>query len=247
MAALAPTPPLVTAIMPTRDRPEFALQAVRYFLDQDYPNKEMVVIEDGTATLAGRMPDDPRIRYHATGKPLRTIGAMRNEACELAGGEIIAHWDDDDWYGPQRLTRQVEAIRSDDADLTGLRDSLMLDLATWRFWRCTPDLHRRIFYIGDIHGATMTYRRGLWEEARFPDQSLAEDAIFLDQALRAGARLESIDAEGLFIYIRHGANAWEMECGQYAGTDGWETVPEPDMTTDARAFYSARSAASTQP
>ncbi|HXL62038.1 MAG TPA: glycosyltransferase family 2 protein [Mycobacterium sp.] len=243
MAALAPKPPLVTAIMPTRDRPEFALQAVRYFCDQDYPNKEMVVLEDGTPSLAGRLPDDPRIRYIATGAALRSIGAMRNEACRLARGEIVAHWDDDDWYGPQRLTRQVAAIRSGEADLTALRDSLMLDLATWRFWRCQPDLHRRIFYIGDVHGATMVYRRRLWQEANFPDQSLAEDAIFLDQALRGGARLQAIDAEGLFIYVRHGANAWEMECGLYGGTAGWETVPEPDLETDARAFYSARSAA----
>jgi glycosyltransferase involved in cell wall biosynthesis len=243
MAAHAPDPPLVTAIMPTRDRPEFALQAVRYFRDQDYPNKELIVIEDGTPTLVGRLPDDSRIRYVATGAPLRSIGAMRNEACRLARGEIVAHWDDDDWYGPERLTRQVESIRADDADLTALRDSLMLDLATWRFWRCQPDLHRRIFYIGDVHGATMMYRRRIWEEAKFPDQSLAEDAIFLDQALNMGARLKAIDAEGLFIYVRHGANAWEMECGQYGGTEGWETVPEPDMATDIRSFYSGLSAA----
>jgi hypothetical protein len=44
---------------PTRERPEFALQAVRYLCDQDYPNKEMVVIEDGTPSLAGRLPDRP--------------------------------------------------------------------------------------------------------------------------------------------------------------------------------------------
>jgi hypothetical protein len=71
MAALAPNPPLVTAIMPIRDRPEFAMQAVRYFCDQDYPNQEMVVLEDGTPSLAGRLPDDPRIRYIAS-MPART-------------------------------------------------------------------------------------------------------------------------------------------------------------------------------
>lgn len=245
MAAPGPEPPLVTATMPTRDRPEFAVQAVRYFLDQDYPNKEMVVLEDGIPTLEGRLSDDPRVRYVATGKPLRSIGAMRNEACELARGEIVAHWDDDDWYGPERLSRQVEPIRSGDADLTALRDSVMLDLATWRFWRTQPDLHRRIFYIGDVHGATMTYRRRIWEEAKFPDQSLAEDAIFLQRALDMGSRLHAIDAKGLFIYIRHGANAWKMECGEYAGADGWEIVPEPDMETGARSFYWALSAAAT--
>ena len=241
VAAAEPPLPLVTAIMPTRDRPEFALQAVRYFCAQDYPNKELVVLEDGTPSLAGRWPDDPRIRHVVTGVAPRSIGAMRNEACRLARGDIVAHWDDDDWYGPGRLTRQVAAIRAGEADITALRNSLMLDLAAWRFWRCRPDLHRRLF-VRDVHGGTLVYRRQVWEEkAQFPDRSLAEDAIFLDQAVRRGARLRAVEAEGIFVYLRHGANAWQFACGLTGGAAGWEPAPEPDLPPEARAFYAARS------
>jgi O-antigen biosynthesis protein len=242
--AAAPAPPLVTAIMPTRQRPEFALQAVRYFFAQDYPNKELVVLEDGPPALAGRLPDDPRVRYVASGAASRSIGAMRNEACGLARGDIIAHWDDDDWYGPERLTRQVAAIQAGRADITALRDCVMLELEPWRFWRCRPDLHRRLF-VRDVHGGTLVYRRRVWEEkAKFPDCSLAEDAIFLDQAARRGARLLAVEADGIFVYLRHGANAWRFACGDRAG---WQLVPEPDLPAQARAFYAARSAAAPQP
>ena len=242
-AAARPQFPLVTAIMPTRQRPDFALQAVRYFLTQDYESKELLVLEDGTPSLAGRLPEDPRIRYIATGAPARSIGAMRNEACRLARGDIVAHWDDDDWYGPERLTRQVAAIRAGSADITALRDSLMLDLATWRFWRCRPDLHRRLF-VRDVHGGTLVYRRRIWaEKAQFPDSSLAEDAAFLDQAVRRGARLRPVDAAGVFVYVRHSTNAWGFACGVTGGAAGWEAAPEPDLPPDARAFYAARSAA----
>ena len=248
-AAATPKPPvpLVTAIMPTRDRPELALQAVRYFCAQDYPNKELVVVEDGTASLAGRLPDDSRIRYIATGVAARSIGAMRNEACRLARGEIVAHWDDDDWYGPERLTRQVTTIKTGEADITALRGSLMLDLSTWRFWRCRPDLHRRLF-VRDVHGGTLVYRRRVWEEkARFPDCSLAEDAAFLEQAVRRGARLRAVDAEGIFVYVRHGTNAWGIVCGLTGGAAGWEHAAEPDLAPEPRAFYAARSAAASEP
>ena len=246
-AAAEPPLPLVTAIMPTRQRPDFALQAVRYFLAQDYANKELVVLEDGTPSLAGRLPDDPRIRYVATGATARSIGAMRNEACRLARGDIVAHWDDDDWYGPERLTRQVSAIRAGEADITGLRGSLMLDLAAWRFWRCRPDLHRRLF-VRDVHGGTLVYRRRVWEEkAQFPDRSLAEDAVFLDQAVRRGARLRAVEAEGIFVYLRHGANAWQFACGLTGGASGWEPAPEPDLPPEARAFYATRSENAPQP
>jgi len=238
-----PSTSLVTAIMPTRQRPDFALQAVRYFLAQDYASKELVVLEDGRPSLAGRLPDDPRVRYIATGAAARSIGAMRNEACRLARGDIVAHWDDDDWYGPGRLSRQVAAIQTGSADITALRDSLVLDLPTWRFWRCRPDLHRRLF-VRDVHGGTLVYRREVWaNQARFPDASLAEDAVFLDQAVRRGARLRAVDAAGTFIYVRHGANAWGFTCGVTGGVGGWEAQPEPDLPPDARAFYAARSAA----
>ena len=38
-ATVRPSIPLVTAVMPTRARPEFALQAVRYFLSQAMPTR----------------------------------------------------------------------------------------------------------------------------------------------------------------------------------------------------------------
>ncbi len=246
VTAAKPPLPLVTAIMPIQQRPEFAPQAVRYFLSQDYANKELVVLEDGAPSLDGRLPDDPRIRYVATGVAARTIGTMRNEACRLARGDIMAHWDSDDWYGSERLSRQVASILVGDADITGLRDSLMLDLAAWRFWRCPPDLHRRLI-ARDVHRGTLVYRRGVWEDkAHFPDSSLVEDAIFLDQAVRRGARLLAVEAEGIFVHLRHGANAWRFACGLTGDPGGWELMPEPDLPAEARAFYSARSAAAPQ-
>jgi len=245
--AASPDPlPLVTAIMPTRDRPDFALQAIRCFLAQDYANKELLVLEDGASSLAGRLPDDARIRHVVTGRESRSIGAMRNEACQLARGEIVAHWDDDDWYGPGRLTRQVAPILAGEADITALRDSLMLDLAAWRFWRCRPQLHRRLF-VRDVHGGTLVYRRRVWEEkAQFPDRSLAEDAVFLDQAIRRGARLRPVEAAGIFVYVRHGANAWQFACGLAGGAAGWQPAAEPDFPAEERAFYAVRSAAARQ-
>ena len=243
LSLVARSSPLVTAIMPTRQRPDFAVQAARYFLAQDYPAKELLVLEDGAPSLTGRLPEDPRIRYVATRAATRSIGAMRNEACRLADGDIVAHWDDDDWYGPERLSRQVAAIVAGTADITALRHSLILDLPGWRFWRCRPELHQQLF-VRDVHGGTLVYRRQVWaEKARFPHCSLAEDAAFLDQAARRGARLQPVDAAGVFVYVRHGANAWGLACGVTGGAAGWEAVPEPDLPPADRAFYAARSAA----
>lgn len=219
-----------------------ASRAVRYFLTQDYPNTELVIVEDGVSDLARRLPADSRIRHVYTPEP-RSIGAMRNQACELARGEILAQWDDDDWYHATRLTRQVAPLLQSGVDVTALRDTVMLELPDWRFWRCSPELHRKLF-IADVHGGTLVYRRHVWAElARYPDISLAEDAAFLQQAMRRGASLRALEADGLFLYVRHSGNAWNLRCGEAYDPSGWQLVDEPALPGDDRAFYASMSAA----
>jgi glycosyltransferase involved in cell wall biosynthesis len=226
--------------MPTRDRPDLAAQAARYLLAQDYPNVELVIVDDGPPGLGDYLPQDPRIRHIHTGLG-RSVGAMRNHACELARGQILVQWDDDDWNGPQRLSRQAAPIVEGRADITALRDTVMLDLPAWQFWMCDPELHRRLF-VRDVHGGTLMFHRRVWERmSRYPDVSLAEDAAFLDQAVRRGCRLEAISAGGLFVYVRHEGNTWRFRCGESVDPRWWSRVDEPPLPDADRAFYVIRS------
>jgi glycosyltransferase involved in cell wall biosynthesis len=234
--------PLVSCIMPTGNRGAFAVQSIRYFQRQDYPSRELIIVDDGREDLAGQLPDDSRIRYIRI-PPGLTIGAKRNRACELAAGSIIAHWDDDDWYASNRLSVQVQPIVSGEADITGLITEVFFDLARWEFWTCTPGLHRRLF-VHDVHGGTLVYRRSVWEQqARYPNASLAEDAAFLRQAVQRGARVQRVANQQVFVYLRHAQNSWSFHCGRYLDPHGWQRVAEPAMLQQDRAFYVAHSAA----
>ena len=42
--------PLVSCVMPTANRRPYVAQAIRYFQRQDYPNKELVILDDGEDT-----------------------------------------------------------------------------------------------------------------------------------------------------------------------------------------------------
>jgi len=44
--------PKISCIMPTYNRREFIPQALKYFERQDYPNKELIIVDDGTDTIA---------------------------------------------------------------------------------------------------------------------------------------------------------------------------------------------------
>jgi glycosyltransferase involved in cell wall biosynthesis len=238
-------PPLVSCIMPTGDRRAFVAQSLRRFAEQDYPHRELIVVDDGedpvedlvSEAAASPPSGTARIRYLRT--PRRTsIGSKRNIACAEARGEIIVHWDDDDWYAPDRLSVQAAPILAEQADLTGFENSYTLELPAARFWTIHPALHRRMF-VGDVHGGTLAYRRALYERGfRYPPANLAEDAAFIKQALRAGLRLVRLPNPGTFVYVRHGANAWRFQSGQFIDRGGWQLVDPPaTFSVEALAAY----------
>jgi GT2 family glycosyltransferase len=127
------TLPLVSCIMPTYNRRPFVAQAIAYFLRQDYPNRELIIVDDGTDPVGDLVPDDTRIRYLRL--PYKsTLGAKRNLSCRQAQGEIIAHWDDDDWHAPHRLRYQVGSLLEAGAEVRGITTLLFYDLQTGRAW-----------------------------------------------------------------------------------------------------------------
>jgi predicted O-methyltransferase YrrM len=217
--------PLVSCIMPTADRRAFAQLALSYFLDQDYVSKELIVVDDGADSVGDLFEGLPGVSYVRL--PDRSsIGEKRNIACRHARGELIAHWDDDDWYASGRLSQQVAPIVAGEADLTGLANMCVLALPD-SFWTTNNDLHRRMFR-GDVHGGTLVYRSSLIKDGlRYPDVDLAEDAWLLERALAAGKRLARLDNAGLFVYVRHDKNAWQFDPGSFLGPAGWVRIDRP--------------------
>jgi glycosyltransferase involved in cell wall biosynthesis len=229
--------PLVSCIMPTYNRRRFVPQAIKYFLQQDYPNRELIVVDDGTQPAGDLIPQNPSIRY--TRLPTKqSIGAKRNLACHTARGDIIVCWDDDDWYAPHRISYQVTPLLHGKADVTGFDKSLLLSLPTRQFWAYTSQLHTRLFVQG-IVGGTLAFWKKLWNQgARFPNASLAEDATFLQILLRRGARLERLANAGMFIYVRHDSNSWQFVPGTFLDPRAWQQVEPPSFISEADgAFY----------
>ena len=236
--------PLVSCIMPTFNRRGFVPLAVENFLAQDYPRKELIVVDDGEDPVGDLVRHLPDVRYERL--PARaSIGAKRNVACALAAGEVIAHWDDDDWYAPGRLRYQVRPLVAGEADLTGLENAFVLELPGGAFWTTRPQLHRRMF-VGDVHGGTLVYRRDLLSSGlRYPELNLAEDAWLLQCAVSGGRRLLRLPNAGLFVYVRHGRNAWsEFAPGRFIDPTGWQAIAPPHSFTQGHlALY--RTAATT--
>ncbi len=193
--------PLVSCIMPTANRRAFVPRAIQYFLRQDYPRKELVILDDGDDSVADLIPVDPRIRYLRETRR-RSVGAKRNALCEEARGELVAHWDDDDWYPHGRLSRQAQALGASgcEADVSGSSRLYFLDSQGGQGW----EYHYRGPRQPYVLGSTMVYRRDLWRRNPFPDRRVGEDAAFVWSA--AVKRVLDLADPGLCVAAVHPHN-----------------------------------------
>jgi len=167
--------PLVSCLMPTANRRIFVPHAIRYFLRQDYPNRELIILDDGSDSVSDLIPDDSRIRYIRMHER-RTMGAKHNLGCELARGEIIAHWDDDDWFAEWRLSYQVsELLKHPSMTIVGLARVLFYSPRDDRAWEYVYPTAQ----LPWICGNSFCYRKEFWVRHHFPDMNEGADTVFV--------------------------------------------------------------------
>jgi glycosyltransferase involved in cell wall biosynthesis len=105
-------PPLVSVIVPAYNCGRFVAEAVESALYQDYPAKEVIVVNDGST-------DDTLIRLTRFGSAIRVISqknagppAARNTGLREAQGSYIALLDADDVWLPGKLSAQVNYLEN---------------------------------------------------------------------------------------------------------------------------------------
>jgi predicted O-methyltransferase YrrM len=190
--------PLVSCVLPTFDRPGFAVHAAELFLRQDYEARELIVVDDGTQPVAPLLPEDSRIR-HLRLEQRQTIGTKRNLGCEAANGQLIANWDDDDWMSPQRLSTQVDALTAENGEVCGMNRILYYEPATDRAWRYV--------YPWDASSwasdGTLLFARKFWHANPFPDASAGIDL----RLFRTGrSKLVPLVNEQVYVGMIHPGN-----------------------------------------
>jgi glycosyltransferase involved in cell wall biosynthesis len=234
----ATEPPLVSCVMPTFNRPAFVALAVASFEAQSYPNKELIVVDDGAVQVREIVEGRPGVRYHRLQRRA-SIGDKRNVGNWLARGEVVCLWDDDDWYSSERLRYQVLPILYDEADLTGIESAFLMSLSTGEVWSVADTLHRSMFE-GDVAGGTLAYRRDVAQRIRYPSTSLGEDASLIRKAVSMGYHLKRLANRGHFIYMRHDRNTWLFEAGSFIDPKAWRrSVPPPGFEPSVLAAYQA--------
>ncbi|WP_222888283.1 colanic acid biosynthesis glycosyltransferase WcaA [Enterobacter sp. C2] len=100
--------PTISIYMPTWNRQQLAIRAIKSVLRQDYPHWEMIVVDDCSSNFEQLQQyvadlNDPRVTYVRNAFNSGAC-AVRNQAILQARGHYITGIDDDDEWTPDRLS-----------------------------------------------------------------------------------------------------------------------------------------------
>ena len=167
----------VSVVIPTYNRVQFVREAIASVLQQDYPDVELIVVDDGSSdgTAAVVRGFGPAVRY--LWQENRGVSAARNRGVASSTGGLIAFLDSDDLWMPRKVSAQVayfeahpeaQACHTDQVWIRrGVRVNERPIHRKQGGWQFLESLARCL-----ISPSAVMMRRGLWERLGGFDESL---------------------------------------------------------------------------
>jgi glycosyltransferase involved in cell wall biosynthesis len=197
---------VVSAVIPTRGRPELLCRAVRSALAQTLREIEVVVVIDGEdpatrIALDELAQQDGRLRVLALAASVGGSDA-RNRGVDAAAGEWIAFLDDDDEWLPGKLQAQIDAVRASTASiLIGTCRMIARTPGKDYVWpRRLPDSDEQ---LGEYIMARRTFTRG--------EGYLQTSTFFVRRSLMQAQPFKSGQ-------LKHQDTEWVLRLGRLPGT-----------------------------
>ena len=109
---------LVTAIITTHNRLELLKRAIKSVYAQTYKEMELIVVDDASTDGTQAYCESLPLRYlHIPKAESRGGNHARNLGVKMARGEYVAFLDDDDYWLPKKIEKQVALMESKDCEL----------------------------------------------------------------------------------------------------------------------------------
>ncbi|MFV8342095.1 glycosyltransferase family 2 protein [Flavobacterium sp. XS2P39] len=114
--------PKVSIVMATYNRAHFILETLRSIINQSFTDWECLIIDDGGTdnteeVIALFLEQYSRFKY--TKRPegyIKGLSGCRNYGLDLAKGEYVIFFDDDDFIHPENLKIGLEVIETNNVD-----------------------------------------------------------------------------------------------------------------------------------
>ena len=246
--------PFVSVIIPAYRVTEFVADAVRSALAQTYPNREVIVVNDGTpdteALEAALAPFRADIVYLV--KKNGGLSSARNTGISASSGEYVALLDADDLWLPHYLEDQVARVMADrSADVCYGDAEIFGDVphAGRRFMEFSPS-------VGEVTFESLVTQRGNVMVSALVHRSVFDRVGLFDEALKSSEDfdlwLRLAHAGGRFNYTRRVLARYRKRSGSLSSDPAWmcrsivkvldKCLAQMDLTEAERQLVAAQRA-----
>lgn len=239
---MSTTEPSVCVVIPAHRRPRELRQAVAAVLAQTYDGPmEVVVVYDRAEPDESLATDDPRrVRVMSNARTPGLAGA-RNTGIFVADTDLVAFCDDDDYWLPEKLERQVAAFSRQPA---AVASSTAIMATTPK--RSTPRVahtsrisHQMLIRsrMSMVHSSTLLFRREPLAEVlggidETIPKSMGED---WDILLRAAAVAPIVHVDEPLVEVSFGLSYFRRDWKTKIEANLWFLQHHPDIATDRKA------------
>jgi len=173
--------PLVSIIVPCFNAGRWIKEALDSCLCQTCPRIETIVVDDGSTDRSLDIIKEYGSKIRWISGPNRGGGHARNKGFALSQGEYIQFLDADDYILPEKIQRQVEFLRKNEADIV---------YGDWRYKTHAPDsgFDEQVKIAGHKEDILESFLRGFWVA---PNSYLLKRQVIekfggWDESLKAG-------------------------------------------------------------
>lgn len=175
----------ISVIIAVWNGEKYLRKAIESALEQDYPNIEMIVVNDGSTDGTQQVIDAFGSRIRSLHQENRGLGAARNRGIEASTGNYIAFLDHDDYWEKGKLSLQIKQWRLE-------QDPLVFSFVKQFICSSLEEEEKRKLSVneipmpGYIAGTLLISKKRFYEVGPFIEEK--EVGEFIDWFLRAKER-----------------------------------------------------------
>lgn len=195
--------PLLSFVLPTKNRVAWLGEAIMSLVTQNEPNIEIIVINDGSTDETKDLleseyiKNDPRIKVVHHEESIGA-GSSRNEGTELASADIVCQFDDDDMSVGDRAEKTVQWFKEHpESELVnfayvrvGMLNEIMENFPGKEF---DEDTFKKTGAVNFYCNPSVAYKKASFKEtAGYGKESkeATDDYLFVDNWIKAGKKID---------------------------------------------------------
>ena len=198
--------PLISVIMPAYNAGNTIEAAIQSVLSQTYDCWELIIINDASTDCTDALAckyEKLDSRIGVLTNPINCgVSYSRKRGVGSASGSWIAFLDSDDLWAADKLEKQIELLRNNEADLFFTGSSFIKEDGTPYAWimRIPNQItYRQLLKQNVISNSSVLIRKDLLQKHMVEGDCLHEDYACWLCCLREGAKVKGIN-EPLLIY-----------------------------------------------